>query len=130
MRRREDEMSEKAIGQRKRLSMGDVPSKYAKGGMVTPRVEGSSVRSKDKPSYADGVVANSRAPTLVSRAGVKHQGLGAGDKTEQHALKRTKEAESGKGSAGVYPRDKESEMGEGPGSNPVEQKFRRGGKAK
>ena len=33
-------MAEKCIPQRKRLAMGEVPNKYAKGGMVMPRKKG------------------------------------------------------------------------------------------
>ena len=55
-------MSEKAIPARKRHAMGDKVNKYAKGGMVTPRGK-------------DGVeeTADSKKPTLTSRAGVVHK---------------------------------------------------------
>jgi hypothetical protein len=80
-------MSEKAIPQRKRHAMGDKVNKYAKGGMVTPRV----------PPYADGVVANSERPKLDSRAGVRH---GADMEVKDTVKPLTKKAAIDKGTVG------------------------------
>jgi hypothetical protein len=44
-------MADKAIPQRKRLAMGEVPHKYAAGGMVLPKAAGikSQVKRKMNP---------------------------------------------------------------------------------
>jgi hypothetical protein len=84
------------ISPRKRLAMGHRVEKRAEGGMVVPRVGGSSVKSFG-PDYADGVVANSDRPKLDSRAGVKH---GATYTANREVSPLTKQSGVDKGTVG------------------------------
>lgn len=48
-------MAEKCISQHKRLAQGEIPNKYAKGGMVQPRKAKSDVCSC-KTAYGGGTI--------------------------------------------------------------------------
>lgn len=50
-------MAEKCISQHKRLASGEVPNKYAKGGMVQPRKAKCGCNDKD----ADGMKCGGKA---------------------------------------------------------------------
>jgi len=71
-------MAATAIGNRKRLAMGHEPrSDPRSGGMVVPRPWGGT-REPGEPGR--GRVADSRKPTLESRAGVTHPATDVGRK--------------------------------------------------